>query len=353
MSRGNRRRRRSRPAPPSEPVLPGEVSPRLAVPEGIERPDYAATGQPADRASRSVRSPAEIEAMRVAGRVAAEALIEVGRHVAPGVTTDELDRIGHDAMVSAGAYPSTLNYRGYPKSLCSSVNEVICHGIPDSRRLEDGDIVNIDVTAYIRGVHGDTSATFLVGEVDDESVRLVATAREAMHAGIATVGPGSLISDIGRAIEAVAEPAGFSVVREFIGHGIGDQFHTSLQIPHYYDPRNSTELRPGMTFTVEPMINLGTRRLEMWDDDWTVVTRDRQRSAQFEHTVLVTEAGHELLTVPAAGEPAEAGVLAHLDTLPPTQPEESRTGSGDGANTAAGNAPGEQTVGARGQHRPD
>lgn len=255
--------------------------------------------------------------MRVAGRVAAEALIEVGRHVRPGVSTDELDRIGHDAMVQAGAYPSTLNYRGYPKSLCTSVNEVVCHGIPDSRRLADGDIVNVDITAFIEGVHGDTSCTFLVGDVDAASADLVERTRAAMHAGISVVRPQARIYEIGRAIEASVAPYGYGVVREFIGHGIGDQFHTSLQIPHYYDPRNDAVLLPGMTFTVEPMINLGSHRLGvMWDDGWTVTTRDQQRSAQFEHTVLVTEDGFELLTVPADGRPAEvrfAGVRMGVD----------------------------------------
>jgi methionyl aminopeptidase len=284
---------------------------------GIARPDYAVTGEPSGRASRAIRTDDEIAAMRVAGRVAAEALIEVGRHVAPGITTDELDRIGHEAMVAAGAYPSTLNYRGYPKSLCTSVNEVVCHGIPDSRRLVDGDIVNVDVTAFIEGVHGDTSCTFLVGDVDQTSADLVERTRAALHAGISVVQPGARIHQIGSAIEASVAPYRYGVVREFIGHGIGDQFHTSLQIPHYYDPRNDTVLLPGMTFTVEPMINLGSHRLgDMWDDGWTVVTRDRQRSAQFEHTVLVTETGYELLTVPADGPPAEvrfAGVRSGLD----------------------------------------
>jgi methionyl aminopeptidase len=298
-------------------VRPGLISPTRSVPAGIDRPDYASSGQPAQRASRAVRTPTEIQAMRLACRVAAEALVEVGRHVAAGVTTDELDRVGHDAMVDAGAYPSTLNYRGYPKSLCSSVNEVICHGIPDSRRLHEGDIVNIDVTAFIEGVHGDTSATFLVGEVDETSLRLVRTAREALHAGIATVRPGTRVHEIGRAIEAVAHPEGFSVVREFIGHGIGDQFHTSLQIPHYFDPRHDTMLVEGMTFTIEPMINVGTHQLATtWDDDWTVTTRDGQRSAQFEHTILVTETGHEVLTLPGEGRPAEANVLDMGEPLP-------------------------------------
>jgi methionyl aminopeptidase len=300
-----RKRRGSLPAPPSAPVTPGLVSPLRTVPAAVPRPEYARTGQPSERQSRAVRTPEEIEAMRLAGRVAADALVEVGLHVRPGVTTDELDRIGHDAMVDAGAYPSTLNYRGYPKSLCTSVNEVICHGIPDSRKLQDGDIVNVDVTAFIGGVHGDTSATFLVGDVDPASADLVAATRRAMHAGISVVRPGARIFEIGRAIESVAVPLGYSVVREFIGHGIGDQFHTSLQIPHYFDPRNDTELVPGMTFTIEPMINIGSHRLEMWDDGWTVTTRDLQRSAQFEHTILVTESGHELLTVPSDGEPAE------------------------------------------------
>jgi methionyl aminopeptidase len=316
-----RKRRSALPPPPSPPVVAGLVGPLRTVPTGIARPDYAATGIPSDRGARAVRTPDEITAMRIAGRVAAAALVEVGNHVRPGISTDELDRIGHEAMVAAGAYPSTLNYRGYPKSLCSSVNEVICHGIPDSRRLQDGDIVNIDVTAFIEGVHGDTSSTFLVGDVDERSAALVATTRAAMHAGIDVVRPGARVHEIGRAIEAVALPEGYSVVREFIGHGIGEQFHTSLQIPHYHDPRHDTVLEPGMTFTIEPMINVGSAALEMWDDDWTVVTRDLQRSAQFEHTVLVTDDGHELLTVPADGPPAEvlfAGVRSGTSPAVPT-----------------------------------
>jgi methionyl aminopeptidase len=301
-----KRKRRNATPPIGEPVRPGLVSPMLTVPAAIARPEYALTGRPSDREARAIRTDDEIARMRIAGHVAADALVEVGRHVRPGIASDELDRIGHDAMVAAGAYPSTLNYRGFPKSLCTSVNEVICHGIPDSRKLRDGDIVNVDITAYIDGVHGDTSCTFLVGEVDPASLRLVDTTRRAMHAGIDVVKPGARIYEIGRAIEATAKPEGFSVVREFIGHGIGDQFHTSLQIPHYFDPRNDTVLLPGMTFTVEPMINAGGHRLEMtWGDEWTVTTQDLLRSAQYEHTVLVTEAGYELLTVPTEGPPAE------------------------------------------------
>ena len=314
-----RKRRPQIDPPPSPPVQRGLVSPMRTVPAAIERPDYALTGVPSDRQARAIRTPDEIDAMRVAGRVAADALIEVGRHVRPGITTEELDRIGHEAMVAAGSDPSTLNYRNYPKSLCTSVNEVVCHGIPDSRKLADGDIVNVDVTAFIGGVHGDTSATFLVGEVDEASMELVRVTREAMHAGIGVTGPEARIYEIGRAIEGVALPLGYSIVREFIGHGIGDQFHTSLQIPHFYEKRNDTVLLPGMTFTVEPMINVGSHRIGMWDDDWTVVTQDLQRSAQFEHTVLITEDGHELLTVPADGVPAEvlfADVRLGVDPTP-------------------------------------
>lgn len=243
--------------------------------------------------------------MRIAGRVAADVLIEVGEMVRPGVTTDELDRICHEACIARGAYPSPLNYQGFPKSLCTSVNEIICHGIPDSRKLLDGDIVNLDVTTFIGGVHGDTNATFLVGEVDDLTRSLVRETRAALHAAIAVVRPGGRISDIGRAIEQHVAPFRFGVVREFVGHGIGDQFHTSLQIPHYYDKRNSTVLEAGMTFTIEPMITVGPPDLYVWDDDWTAATLSGQRSAQFEHTLLVTDEGVEILTLPSEGKPAE------------------------------------------------
>ena len=207
------------------------LSPRRTVPAAIERPEYAVSGEPSSRTSRDVRTPEELERMRIAGRIAAEVLIEVGEAVAPGVTTDELDRIGHEACIRHGAYPSPLNYRGFPKSLCTSVNEIICHGIPDSRKLQEGDIVNVDVTAFIGGVHGDTNATFCVGEVDEASKSLIRATRAAMHAGIATVRPGSRVNEIGRAIEASVRPLQLGVVREFIGHGIGEQFHGGLQIP--------------------------------------------------------------------------------------------------------------------------
>ncbi|HEY9376569.1 MAG TPA: type I methionyl aminopeptidase, partial [Jiangellaceae bacterium] len=251
-----------------------------------------------------VKDAATIDRMRVAGRLAAQAMAEVARHIAPGVTTDELDRIGHEFLCDHGAYPSTLGYPGsgrgpaFPKSLCTSVNEVICHGIPDSTELRDGDIVNIDITAYIDGVHGDTDATYLVGDVDDESRLLVERTREAMLRGVRAVAPGRPLNVIGRVIESYARRFGYGVVRDFTGHGIGTAFHSGLVVPHYDDPAATTVLEPGMTFTIEPMLNLGTHEWRMWDDGWTVVTKDGRRSAQFEHTVLVTDTGIEILTLP-------------------------------------------------------
>jgi methionyl aminopeptidase len=217
--------------------------------------------------------------------------------VATGVTTDELDAVAHAAYLACGAYPSTLNYHGYPKSVCTSVNEVICHGIPDDRPLADGDIVNVDVTAYIDGVHGDCSATFLVGEVDEESRRLVEVTRRCRDLGIAAVVPGRPVSDIGRAIEDHAHAHGYGVVRTFIGHGIGETFHALPNIPHYFAPEATTVMVPGMTFTVEPMITLGAPREKMWDNGWTAVTADGRRTAQFEHTLVVTESGADILTL--------------------------------------------------------
>lgn len=284
-------------------VLPGRVGPPRVVPAAIARPDYAETGEPARRDEPMVKSPEVIGAVRAAGRVAAEVLAVTGAAVAPGVTTDELDAIAHGAYLERGAYPSTLNYHGYPKSICTSVNEVICHGIPDDRPLAEGDIVNIDVTAYLGGVHGDCSAMFLVGDVDDESRRLVEVTRACRDLGIAAVAPGRPISDIGRAIEDHAHAAGYGVVRAFIGHGIGETFHTAPSVPHYFSPEARTVMEPGMIFTIEPMITLGSWREKMWDNGWTAVTVDGRRSAQFEHTLLVTDAGAEVLTpeVPAPG----------------------------------------------------
>jgi methionyl aminopeptidase len=228
----------------------------------------------------------------------------VAEHIQAGVTTDELDQVGHEYLCDHGAYPSTLGYPGsargpaFPKSLCTSVNEVICHGIPDSTVLTEGDIVNIDITAYLDGVHGDTDATYPVGEVDEESRLLVERTREAMLRGVKAVRPGRSINVIGRVIESYARRFGYGVVRDFTGHGIGTAFHSGLVIPHYDDPSATTMIEPGMTFTIEPMLNLGTPEWVMWDDGWTVVTKDGRRSAQFEHTVLVTDTGAEILTQP-------------------------------------------------------
>ena len=240
--------------------------------------------------------------MRRTGALAAEVLIAACGQVAEGITTDAIDRFVHDASVAAGAYPSPLGYRGFPKSVCTSVNEVICHGIPDSRRLAAGDIINIDVTVYREGVHGDTSVTLMVGEADDYSRRLVGETRVALYKGIGAVRAGVSVSEIGRAIETHASRHRLGVVREFIGHGVGTEFHSGLQVPHYYDPRASTVLEEAMTFTIEPMLTLGSPEAAMWDDGWTAVTRDGRRTAQFEHTLACTADGAEILTRTAAGE---------------------------------------------------
>jgi methionyl aminopeptidase len=269
------------------------------VPASIARPEYVDRPAPVKGGAPEVKDAETIEKMRVASRLAAQAMAAAAAVIAPGVTTDEVDRVGHEFLLDHGAYPSTLGYRGFPKSLCTSVNEVICHGIPDSRPLEDGDIVNIDITAYIHGVHGDTDATYLCGDVDEESRLLVERTREAMMRGIRAAVPGREVNVIGRVIESYARRFGYGVVRDFTGHGIGTEFHSGLIIPHYdAAPAYNTVIEAGMTFTVEPMLNLGTHEWEMWDDDWTVVTRDRRRSAQFEHTILITESGNEILTLP-------------------------------------------------------
>ncbi|KRF22687.1 MULTISPECIES: type I methionyl aminopeptidase [unclassified Phycicoccus] len=279
-------------------VAPGVVSPRRPVPASIARPEYVDRPAPARDTGSEVKDPETIERMRVAGRIAAQAMAAAAAVIAPGVTTDEVDRVGHEFLLDHGAYPSTLGYKGFPKSLCTSVNEVVCHGIPDDRRLEDGDIVNIDITAFIGGVHGDTDATYLCGDVDEESRLLVDRTREAMMRGIKAAIPGREINVIGRVIQSYARRFGYGVVRDFTGHGIGRTFHSGLVIPHYdAAPSYSTVIEPGMTFTIEPMLNLGTPEWEMWADGWTVVTADRRRSAQFEHTILITENGNEILTL--------------------------------------------------------
>ncbi len=294
-----RKKRRLRFEPPARPVRPGLVTPMRQVPSGIKRPDYALTGTPGKTIGEPVKPPDVIARMREAGTLARKVVLRLGEEIAPGVTTEHLDKLAHEMTVEHGAYPSPLNYTGhpnYPKAICTSINEVICHGIPDSRPLEDGDIVNCDVTVYLDGVHGDHSETFLVGDVDETSRRLVDVTRQAMYAGIGAVRAGAKVNDIGRAIQDVAEKAGFGVVRDFIGHGIGETFHMAPSIPHYYDPRATTVLEEGMTFTIEPMITVGSPRAVMWDDGWTATTEDLQRTAQFEHTVLVLDGGAEILT---------------------------------------------------------
>lgn len=273
------------------------------VPAQIPRPEYVGKKRP-KTGEPDVKTPETIERMRVAGKIAAQALEEVGKHVRPGVTTDELDRIGHEFMLDHGAYPSTLGYRGFPKSLCTSINEVICHGIPDDTVLRDGDIVNVDITAFIGGVHGDTDATFLCGDVDEESRLLVERTREATMRGIRAVKPGRALNVIGRVIESYAKRFGYGVVRDFTGHGIGTTFHSGLVVPHYDDPNATTLIEPGMTFTVEPMLTLGSHDYDIWDDGWTVVTKDRAPAAHYEHTIAVTDTGVEIITdgKPPAGQ---------------------------------------------------
>ena len=271
----------------------------MPVPASIPRPEYVGRSGPAPFTGSEVKTPETIEKIRRASRLAAQAIVEVGRHIEPGVTTDQLDRVGHQFLVDNGAYPSTLGYRGFPKSLCSSLNEVICHGIPDTTVLRDGDILNIDITAYLDGVHGDTNYTFLVGDVDDESRLLVERTKESLNRAIKAVAPGREINVIGRTIESYARRFGYGVVRDFTGHGVGEAFHTGLIIPHYdAAPAYNRIIEPGMTFTIEPMLTLGTIEWDMWPDEWTVLTKDRQRTAQFEHTLLVTDSGAEILTVP-------------------------------------------------------
>ena len=277
-------------------VLQGIVSPMREVPSHIARPPYAETGQVNRWAESAVKTPEIIARMRIAGEVAAEVLKLAGEFVRPGIATDEIDVYVHQLCIERNSYPSPLNYSNFPKSVCTSVNEVICHGIPDSRVLLDGDIINLDVTCYIGGVHGDTNATFPVGEIAAESKQLIQVTEDCIWRGIEAVAPGRPLSDIGRAIESRAKQDRLGVVRAFIGHGIGEQFHTDIQVLHYYDSHNNTIMRPGMTFTIEPMITLGTWQHKMWNDDWTAVTADGKRTAQFEHTILVTDTGCDVLT---------------------------------------------------------
>jgi methionyl aminopeptidase len=250
--------------------------------------------------SVQIKTPEAIDRMRVAGRLAADVLDMIGPHVQPGVTTDELDAICHDYITRVQkAVPAPLNYRGFPRSICTSVNHQVCHGIPGNKRLKRGDIVNIDITVIKDGYHGDTSKMFFVGEPSVLARRLVSITREAMFRGIRTVRPGATLGDIGHAIQQFVEAQGYSVVREYCGHGIGREFHEDPQVLHYGKPGEGLRLLPGMCFTIEPMVNAGKRFIKLLPDGWTVVTKDRSLSAQWEHTLLVTEDGHEVLTLRA------------------------------------------------------
>lgn len=279
------------------PLRPGQLSAWREVPAHITRPEYVGRREPT-RSNKTVQSSDIIERMRLAGRLAAQAVVLAGENCKPGVATDELDRVVHEFLCDHGAYPSTLGYKGFPKSCCTSLNEVICHGIPDTTVIEDGDIVNVDVTAFLDGVHGDTNQTFCVGDVAQETRLLVERTREATMRGIKAVAPGRPLNVIGRVIEAYAKRFGYGVVRDFGGHGIGESFHSGLFVPHYDNPGLTVLMEPGMTFTIEPMITLGTYRHDMWDDGWTVVTKDLRWTAQFEHMIAVTETGYEILTLP-------------------------------------------------------
>ncbi|SFW90948.1 type I methionyl aminopeptidase [Amycolatopsis australiensis] len=284
--------------PVRAPLVPGVQTPRRAVPGSIARPEYVDKPAPKRDTGNGVRTPEVIEAMRVAGKIAAQALEEGGKAVKPGATTDDIDKVVHEFLLDHHAYPSTLGYRGFPKSCCTSLNEVICHGIPDSTVIEDGDICNIDVTAYIGGVHGDTNATFLAGDVSEEARLLVERTREATMRAIKAVRPGRQLNVIGRVIEAYAKRFGYGVVRDFTGHGVGPAFHTPPTVLHYEEPSVDTIIEEGMTFTIEPMITLGTIDYDIWADDWTVTTKDKKWTAQFEHTLVVTADGSEILTLP-------------------------------------------------------
>jgi methionyl aminopeptidase len=277
-------------------LIPGKISALRAVPSTIVRPEYVGKPGPADHVGGDKYDEETIQRIRVASKLAAQALDLVLSAVKPGVTTDRLDQIGHDFLIANGAYPSTLGYRGFPKSLCSSLNEVICHGIPDDTVISEGDLVNIDITAFIDGVHGDNNGTVIAGSAPEEVRLLVERTHEAMMRGIKAAKPGREVNIIGRAIESYAKRFNYGVVRDFTGHGVGTSFHTGLIIPHYDEPDYKNIIEPGMVFTIEPMLTLGSQDWDMWKDGWTITTKDKKYSAQFEHTILITESGAEILT---------------------------------------------------------
>jgi methionyl aminopeptidase len=280
-------------------LTPGVISKPLSVPSAIARPEYVGKPSPAEWTGSHIKSGDQIEKIRAAGKIAAEAIALVGANAKAGVTTDELDKLAHEYIVSQGAYPSTLGYRGFPKSCCTSINEVICHGIPDDTVLQNGDIMNVDITAFKDGFHGDSNATFLIGNVSEDVADLVERTKEALDRAIAVVMPGRPINVIGRTIESYAKRFNYGVVRDFTGHGIGEAFHSGLVIPHFdAAPNYSNTMEVGMVFTIEPMLTLGTHEWDIWSDNWTVTTKDKSITAQFEHTLVVTESGAEVLTLP-------------------------------------------------------
>jgi len=278
-------------------LMPGVISPPLPVPANINRPPYAETQEnPPWDDNYQVHNKEGIERMRASGRFAAEVLEMAGKMVRPGVKTDDIDKAVHQMVIERGAYPSPLRYGGFPKSVCTSINECICHGIPDSRPLEDGDIVNIDVTVFLDGHHGDTSRMFFVGEsVTDEAKRLVQATKESLDASIAICAPGVRFNRIGQEIQKVANSYKMNVVKSFVGHGVGTVFHSSPVVLHYPN-REPGVMEVGQTFTIEPMLTLGSIKPKIWKDNWTAVTADGSLSAQFEHTLLITETGVEILT---------------------------------------------------------
>ena len=280
-------------------LTPGVVSKPLSVPKHIVKPEYVGKRAPAEWTGGHVKNPEQVELIRAAGKLAAQAIDLAGNSIEVGMRTNELDVIVHEFLIANGAYPSTLGYRGFPKSCCVSVNEIICHGIPDDLEIQDGDIVNIDVTAYLDGFHGDSNKTFKVGNVSEEVSLLVDRTKESLDRAIAAVMPGRPINVIGRTIESFAKRFGYGVVRDFTGHGIGEAFHSGLVIPHYdAAPLYSNTMEVGMVFTIEPMLTLGTHEWDMWPDGWTVATKDKSITAQFEHTLVVTESGAQILTLP-------------------------------------------------------
>lgn len=269
------------------------------VPVNIPRPEYVGKKAPTAYKGSDVQTSEVIEKMRIAGTIAADAMHLAGLQIKDGMTTEDLDAIVHEYICDQGAYPSTLGYRGFPKSLCTSINEVICHGIPSEQIIREGDIVNLDVTAFKNGVHGDTNYTFLAGEVKEEVKLLVQRTKEALDRAIQAVVPGRPINVIGRVIESYAKRFNYGVVRDFTGHGVHTSFHSGLVIPHFDDPTATQLMQEGMTFTIEPMLNLGTHDYDILDDTWTVLTKDRKMSAQFEHSLVVTKTGAEILTLPS------------------------------------------------------